>query len=75
MPASISLRRIHHGVGAVGSTPLTWRATNRAQPARSSMWTGHTSPSASGTSTTAASPNATSNAHAISRASPRTEKA
>ena len=56
MPASINRRRIHHGVGTVGSTPVTRRATKREQPVRSSMWTGHTSPSASGISTTPGSP-------------------
>ena len=75
MPASISLRRIIHGVGAVGSMPVTLRTTNRGQPNWSSMCTGHDSPSAAGTSIDTGSMNGTSSAHASSLPRPRTDNA
>ncbi len=74
MPASISRRRMNHGVGAVASRSVTRRSTNREQACSSSMCTGTTSPSPGGTSSMAGSISGTSSAHASSLARPRTEK-
>jgi hypothetical protein len=40
IPAASSLRCIHQGLGALASTPVTLRVTNRGQPSASSMRTG-----------------------------------
>jgi hypothetical protein len=73
-PASISRRWIHHGVGAVGSTPVTRRTANRRQISGSSTVTPTDSPSACGTSIAAGSRYGTSNAQASSRDRPRTDR-
>jgi hypothetical protein len=55
MPASINRLRTHHGVGAVGSTPVIRRATNRGQSSSLSTVIGYAVPSASGVSMAAGS--------------------
>ncbi len=75
MPASWTRRRSQSGLGRFGSIPVTVRATNRSQPAGSSIRTSYPRPFGFGVSSSAGSRSSVSYAIAVSRATPRSDSA
>ena len=77
MPAAVIRRTMKSGVGAVGSKPLTFRATKTGQPSTSSTTTGCPWSSAAGVWRSAGSrkPLAPATETSTSRAMPRIDSA